>query len=91
MNKNKHIIFSKHDKIKMRDRGATENEVIRAIEEGSSEPARKGRLLFRKNFAFNSNWRGKTYSIKQVAPVVKKEKDKFVIITVYVYYFEGGD
>ncbi|MEA3421953.1 MAG: hypothetical protein U9Q97_09805 [Acidobacteriota bacterium] len=43
----------------MRDRGATEKEVISAIEEGSSEPARKGRILFRKNFAFKPNKQNK--------------------------------
>jgi len=75
----------------MRDRGATEKEVISAIEEGSSEPARKGRILFRKNFAFNNLWRGKKYSIKQVAPIVKVEKDNVVIITVYEYYLRGGN
>lgn len=90
MAKEKQFLFSKHAKIKMIDRGAIEDEVIETIKKGSSEPARKGRLLFRKNFAFNSKWRGRTYSVKQVAPVVKEETDKFVIITVYVYYFNGG-
>jgi hypothetical protein len=83
----KQVLFSHHAMIKMVDRGATEDEVIRAIKEGSSEPARRGRLLFRKNFPFNSTWRGRLYSVKQVAPVVAAENDKVVIITVYVYYF----
>ena len=56
----------------MVDRGATEDEVVKAIEEGSSEPSRGGRMLFRKNIAFNNKWRGKQYSVKQVAPVVTK-------------------
>jgi hypothetical protein len=47
----KRILFSNHAKIKMADRGAFEDEVIKAIKEGSSEPSRKGRLLFRKNFS----------------------------------------
>lgn len=83
----KRILFSKHAKIKIADRGASEEEVIKAIKEGSSEPSRKGRLLFRKNFHFNSMWQGKHYPIKQVAPVIADENDRMVIVTVYVYYF----
>lgn len=85
--KDRQIFFSHHAKIKMADRGANEEEVIRAIQEGSSEPARGGRIMFRKNFSFNKIWRERQYLIKQVAPVVAEEENKFVIVTVYVYYF----
>lgn len=71
----------------MSDRGASEDEVRKAIDEGSSEPARKGRHKFRKNFPFSAMWRGKHYSVKQVAPVVSEDNDEFVVVTVYVYYF----
>ena len=87
MDKGKQVSFSNHAKIKMVDRGTTEDEIIKAIEEGSSEPARKGCLMFRKNFTFNDNWRGKHFPIKQVAPIVKEEDNKLVVVTVYVYYF----
>lgn len=83
----KQIILSNHARIKMADRGATEDEVKRTIKEGSSEPVRKGRLMFRKNFPFDSIWRKKHYSIKQVAPIVAEENDELVVITVYVYFF----
>ena len=83
----KEIVFSNHSKTKMGDRGASEDEGRGAIEEGSSEPARKGRLMFKKNLPFNAMWRGKHYSVKQVALVVSKENDELVVITVYVYYF----
>jgi len=83
----KKIIISNHAKIKMADRGAFKDEVIRAITEGSSEPAREGRLLFGKNVAFDGTWRGKKYKTKQVAPVIKYEDDEIIVVTVYVYYF----
>jgi hypothetical protein len=83
----KPIEFSMHAQDKMLDRGASENEVRAAIRTGSAEPARKGRTLFRKNFAFNSQWRGKHYAVKQVVPVVAEEVDRLVVITVFVYYF----
>ena len=51
----KPIEFSPHAREKMLDRGASENEVRFAIRTGNPEPARKGRIMFRKNFAFNSS------------------------------------
>jgi hypothetical protein len=83
----KPIKFSDHALEKMRDRGASENEVKAAIRTGNSELARKGRLTFRKNFTFNNYWRGKHYAVKQVAPVVAERDDRLVVVTVYVYYF----
>ncbi|MCS7265365.1 MAG: DUF4258 domain-containing protein [Armatimonadetes bacterium] len=87
VDRTKPIVFSQHAQEKMLDRGATESEVIAAIQTGSVEPARKGRWLFRKNFSFNSSWRGKFYAIKQVSPVVIEEPDRLVVVTVFVFYF----
>jgi hypothetical protein len=83
----KPVEFSAHARDKMLDRGADEKEVLMAIHTGSLEPARKGRVMFRKNFDFHREWRGKRYAIKQVAPVVAEEASKLVVVTVYVYYF----
>ena len=83
----KPIEFSFHAREKMLDRGATESEVKAAIRTGSPEPARKGRLMFRKNFTFNGRWRGKHYAVKQVVPVVAEEPNRLVVVTVFVYYF----
>ena len=83
----KPIQFSPHAREKMLDRGATESEVEAAIRTGNPEPARKGRLMFRKNFAFNRQWRGKYYAVRQVAPIVVEETGQLVVVTVFVYYF----
>jgi len=85
--RSKPIEFSKHARDKMLDRGATESEVVEAIRSGSAEPTRKGRIMFRKNIEFHSEWRGKPYAVKQVAPVVAEETDRLVVVTVFVYYF----
>lgn len=81
------IVISPHAWEKMFDRGASESEVKVAISTGNPEPARKGRIMFRKNFGFNSWWRGRHYAVKQVAPIVTEETDRLVVVTVYVYYF----
>ena len=83
----KRIEFSHHARNKMLDRGASESEVETAIRTGNSEPATKGRLMFRKNFAFNRFWRGKRYAVKQVVPIVVEEADRLVVVSVFVYYF----
>ena len=83
----KQIVFSVHAHEKMFDRGASEGEVEEAIRSGSSELARKGRLMFRKNFAYNKLWRGKHYAVKQAAPIVVEKNDALVVVTVFVYYF----
>ena len=87
MGHSKPVEFSPHAREKMRDRGALENEVQAAILTGKPEPARKGRTMFRKNFAFNARWRGKQYAVKQVVPVVAEEADRLVVVTVFVHYF----
>lgn len=87
IDRSKLVEFSDHARDKMLDRGADEKEVLMAIRTGSLEPARRGRVMFRKNFDFHRSWRGKHYAIKQVAPVVAEEPDKLVVVTVYVYYF----
>ena len=58
-----------------------------AVREGSREPAKRGRLLCRYNFRYNTLWQGKPYAIKQVAPVIAEEPNETVVVTVYTFYF----
>ncbi len=81
------VVFSDHARQQMAERGATEVEVHAAIEQGQSEPVRNQRTMYRKNFRFDQEWRGRKHRIKQVAPVVAVEPDRLVVVTVYVFYF----
>ncbi|MFH1577235.1 MAG: DUF4258 domain-containing protein [Candidatus Margulisiibacteriota bacterium] len=83
------VIFSRHAIEQLADRGATQKEIVQAIQEGEKIPAKVGRLAFRKNFPYEKKWKTKYYEIKQVMPIVAKEGDKFVVITIYVFYFGG--
>ena len=85
----KPIVFSQHALGQFADRGASEDEVKRAIQEGEKGPAEKGRMAFRKNFPFNAKWKGRHYEIKQVMPVVAEESSELLVVTVYVFYFGG--
>jgi hypothetical protein len=83
----KPIRFSRHALDRLADRGATEEEVCRAVREGACEPAKLGRQMFRLNLPFNDVWQGQKYEIKQVAPVVAETPDEIVVVTVYTFYF----
>ncbi|MCD6118188.1 DUF4258 domain-containing protein [bacterium] len=81
------IKISLHAKEQMLERGASEEEVKIAVQKGEKQEAKKGRIIYKKNFQFNNHWRGREYKIKQVSPVVAIEGDDIIVITVYVFYF----
>ena len=86
----KRVVFSPHALEQLTLRGATEDEVRATISEGEQLAAKLGRTSFRKNFAFLSEWKGRYYETKQVAPIVVEEDDAVVVVTVYVFYFGGS-
>lgn len=83
----KPIRFTRHAREQAKERGAEESEVLDAIRYGIREPARMGRELCKYNLPFNQKWSGNVYTIKQVAPVIREEADKIIVITVYTFYF----
>jgi len=85
----KRIEFSRHALDQLADRGARRTEVEETIRIGEPIPAKKGRRAYRKNFSYNSVWKGRHYETKQVMPIVIEEENRLVIVTVYVFYFGG--
>jgi Domain of unknown function (DUF4258) len=69
------------------ERGASVAEVQEAIRRGVREAAKGGRWMFRLNFEYRAQWQGKSYAIKQVAPVAVEEQNEIVVVTVYTFYF----
>lgn len=84
----KTVVFTKHARERMRQRGTREEDVREAIQIGEREPAQRGLVLYRLNLEFNREWDGRFFRIQQVAPIVAEEKDRFVVITVYTFYFQ---
>ncbi|MGE5445448.1 MAG: DUF4258 domain-containing protein [Ignavibacteriales bacterium] len=76
-----------HAKERMQERGTTEEEITKTVEEGEQFPAKFNRTGFRRNFTFEDIWRGKKYKTKQVEAYAVKEGQDFVVITVVVKYF----
>lgn len=82
----KPIILSQHAKEQMSFRGCVEAEVIETIRTANWTRAELGRLECRKDLIFNQEWNGKFYTTKQIRPIFIEEKNKIVVVTVYVYY-----
>ena len=76
-----------HALMRLRERGATEAEVVEAVRSGESFPAKFGRTGFRRNFVYNSRWQGKTFATKQVEVIVVPENEDWLAITVIVRFF----
>ena len=57
-----------------------------AIENGEQFAAKFGRVGFRRNFPFGSEWNGRRYGNKQVEAYAVEE-DGWLVITVIVKFF----
>ncbi len=55
----KPIRLTKHARQQCLDRGASEAEVVQAVQQGTREAAKRGRELCRYNFAFGKTWQGR--------------------------------
>ena len=75
-----------HAATRILERGATEAEVIATVEQGEQFAAKLGRSGFRRNFAYNSTWRGRFYLNKQVEAIAVDENG-WLVITAVVRYF----
>jgi len=65
--------------------------VREAIRIGRREPAQRGLFLYRLNLEFRREWDGHFYGVQQVAPIVDEEDARFVVVTVYTFYFQEGE
>jgi hypothetical protein len=61
--------------------------VTAAIRSGKREPAQRGLWLYRLNLEYQREWAGEWYAVQQVTAIVAEEADRFVVVTVYTYYF----
>lgn len=76
-----------HARERLDERGATEAEVIAAVETGETFSAKFGRTGFRRNFPFDGSWKGKVYATKQVEVYAVKEGEGWLAITFVTRFF----
>ena len=70
---------------RLAERGATEQEVNDTVREGEPCPGKFGRTGFRRNFAYNGQWRGRQYATKQIEAFAVPENG-WLVITVIVKF-----
>ncbi len=87
----KPVTFTRHAIDRIKKRGTTEEDVILAIRGGYREPAQRGLFVYRLNLEYRRQWDGRYYAVQQVAPVVDDTPDRFVVVTVYTFYFQEGE
>ena len=81
------VRFHPHALERMKERGATDGEVETTVKEGEQFPAKFDRTGFRRNFSFDSVWRGSHYKNKQIEVYATKEEREWLVITVITRYF----
>ena len=81
------VYFHPHARERMEERGTDEDEVRITVEHGERFPAKFGREGFRHNFQFHGEWRGRTYSTKQVEVYAAQEGSEWLVLTVITRYF----
>lgn len=81
------IVIDPHAGERIVERGATEGEVLATVAEGERFPAKFGRTGFRRNFAFDSVWRGRHYGTKQLEVFAVEEDGRWVVVTVIAKFF----
>jgi len=75
-----------HARDRLAERGATEEEVALTVRGGERFAAKFGRTGFRHNFSFDSRWRDRTSSTKQIEAYALPEGEDWLVITVVVKY-----
>jgi hypothetical protein len=76
-----------HAKARIKERGAIKEEVTATIKYGERFAVKFGRSGFRRNFPYNSLWRGKHYANKQIEAIAVREGEDWVVITVIVRFY----
>jgi hypothetical protein len=61
--------------------------VAATVESGERFEAKHGRVGFRRNFAYDGDWRGKRYATKQVEAFAVWEDERWLVISVLVKFF----
>jgi hypothetical protein len=82
------IRFHPHALSRLEERGTTQEEVRATVELGEKFPAKFERFGFRRNFPFDGQWRGRTFSTKQVEVFAVEEfPQNWLVITVITRFF----
>ena len=85
------ITLIDHARERLLERGATEEEVRQTVRSGTPAPAGAGRQAKERVFPYNATWQGRHFAQKMVRAIYVEERNRLVVLTLYVYYGEWKD
>jgi hypothetical protein len=88
---NMQIIISQHTLERAEERGASEEEIIDVIRNGSTIDVKYLREGKEKVFSFKQERLGKFYEEKKIRVIFLVENGKIFTVTVYVFYGKWGN
>ncbi len=80
------IQIAPHTLQRAKERGASEEEIIEVLKEGTNIFGKYGRLGKSKVFSFNNFRSGKYYEEKKLEVYYQVEQQTLITVTVYVFY-----
>jgi hypothetical protein len=80
------IQIDPHTLARAKERGASEEEIKEVVEAGKPGLARGKREMRSKIYPFNAMRSGKHYEEKKIEVYYTEEDNKFITVTVYVFY-----
>jgi hypothetical protein len=86
MDASKPVRLSAHAKLRLPQRGASEEEVLQALRDGDWQPMADGKIETRLEFAGSVEWNGLTYRSRVVRPIFVELGSEIVVVTVFVYF-----
>lgn len=81
------MLFTNHALERMKERGASREEVIQTIRQDTRSPAKQGRTAFQHTFDYRREWNGTYYDHKEVTAYAVEEGGEWVVITVICRYY----
>ena len=81
------ILIHPHALQRMDERGASEEEIQRAVESGLVLSAKFGRKKYGMTFPYGDDWREQFYEHKQLEVYGVDEGEDIIVVTVVVKYF----
>jgi hypothetical protein len=71
---------------RLKERGATRDEILYTVRHGQSSAAKFGRTKFTHGFAYNRKWLGKSYRNKRLEVIAVEDGEDWLVITVVVKF-----
>ena len=81
------VLIHPHALQRMEERGASEEEIQRAVESGLVLPAKFGRKKYGMTFPYGDYWREQFYEYKLIEVYGVDEGEDIIVVTVVVKYF----